>query len=838
MTFLLALLLATGPAPDTPRLAAAPATDIRVDGDLSESDWEAAEVASDFVQFEPVEGAPASQRTRVRVLVSGDALYIGAEMDDDSPEAIRQTLSRRDDTGGADHIAVYVDGYNDGLTARVFGVTAAGVQFDGITEGSSTDESWDAVWTSAVRVTPTGWTAEFRIPFSQLRFTGEEATWGINFLRVIPRTGEEAYWSPIPREQADSGIVQFFGDLEGIAGVRPRRLVQAVPYTLAGARRYENPGVPGDPVYDDRFDAGADFKVGITPSVILDATVNPDFGQVEADPAELNLSTFETFFEERRPFFLEGTQIFDNGFSRDGALVYTRRIGARAPILAASKVTGRTSGGLSFGALAAASGRDETPGEWYGVARVKQELGSQNYVGLTATGYDETNAGICGGGVCRQSAVGAVDWQYRVGPNEEYQAEGVLAGSARREPGGTARGLALYAGFDQVKGFQRFGSGFRVFMPGFRNDDVGRFRETDLVRVNGAYITDWNSARPFGPFRRLSSFLSGTTTWTYSDRTFRGGEISLSASGQLRDFQRVSLSTGLYGIGGNDVRETRGLGPVANLLQVSGSAGISTDTRRQFVASADLGYRFDAEGGRGFGPEVGVEWAVSDRFQFEVSGEMEVARGFRAWAANEGLVRSPSGELFVGAEAAAPADLLADDLVGLDLGPAAVDGLLAGAVPVAGPVPALADGVGYYLPLFGARDYTSADVLARANLILRPTLSFQFYGQLFAARGRYQDFQLLTAPDTFRPLDAYPKRRDFSVASFRTNAVMRWEYRPGSALFVVWQRATGDDLFEEVLLTDAGESPFDRGTPALVDDLFATFADDVVLVKLSYLLSR
>ena len=631
--------------------------------------------------------------------------------------------------------------------------------------------------------------------------------------------------------------MQYFGRLDGLEGIQPRRLVQAIPYTLASGSRSEDDERLGVARYGSGFDAGADLKVGLSAGVILDATINPDFGQVEGDPAELNLTTFETFFSERRPFFLEGTQIFDDGFSRDGALVYTRRIGSEAPIVGATKLTGRTSRGLSFGALAAATGDDLDPRRLYGVGRVRQEIGSQNFVGGTFSVFDATADASTASGAGARSAVGAVDWQYRLPQDDAYQIEGVLAGSLRDGGDATDRGFGLYVGFDKIKGNRSFGSGLRIYSPGFRLNDVGRFRETDRVEVNGAIIRTWNQGRPFGPFRRLNTFVSSSAGWTYSDGTFRGVDSGLQSSGQLTGFQSVGISANVDNVGGYDVRETRGLGPIRNLVSGGLSASFSTDERRRFVAAFDASAGGDAEGGFRFGPEVEIEWAASDRVQFSASGEVEVARGLRAWAANEGLALGPDGRLFVGRESADPGEIASDDFVDTGLDASGAAALLDGMTPVDGPL-ALPGGVGYYAPLFGARDYRSADLTARANVIFQPNLSLQFYGQLFAARGRYRDFRLLASPEELRPFEAYPKRRDFSAASFLANAVLRWEYRPGSALYVVWQRAAADDLFEEVLLRDAAGSPYDVTAPGQFGDVLGAFADDVVLVKLSYLLMR
>src|SRR5687767_6161592 len=205
--------------------------------------------------------------------------------------------------------------------------------YDAVSHGDD-DDSWNAVWDGAARIVSDGWVVEMRIPYSQLRFAEGVDSWAINFSRQIPRNDEQSFWAPFTEAQAQSGIVQYFGRLEGVGGLRPRRVVQATPYALTRARRFEDDVVPGQAEASYAVDGGADLKLGLASNVILDLTVNPDFGQVEADPAELNLSTFETFFDERRPFFLEGTQIFNlligNG---DGALLYTRRIGAASRLL-------------------------------------------------------------------------------------------------------------------------------------------------------------------------------------------------------------------------------------------------------------------------------------------------------------------------------------------------------------------------------------------------------------------------------------------------------------------------------------------------------------------------
>ncbi len=310
MLFATLLLALAGLATDTPSLEAAPVNAaIHVDGRLDEADWRNAPPASGFLQSEPNEGAQPSQKTEVRVLFSDDALYVGARMFDTEPSKIQRTLGRRDAFNQADWFQVAIDGYRDRKTALLFAVNAAGVQVDGTLSGGDDDLSWDAVWTSEVHVDDEGWTAEIKIPYSMLRFSrAERQTWGINFRRAIPRTAEEVEWSLVRREDEARGVVAGFGTLEGLRGIHPRRNVQVTPYVLAGARIDEERRGLSDAALD--ANVGADVKVGLAPNVTLDLTVNPDFGQVEADPATLNLSAFEVVLRERRPFFVEGLDIF------------------------------------------------------------------------------------------------------------------------------------------------------------------------------------------------------------------------------------------------------------------------------------------------------------------------------------------------------------------------------------------------------------------------------------------------------------------------------------------------------------------------------------------------
>jgi hypothetical protein len=382
----------------------------------------------DFLQKDPDEGKPATEPTEVRFLYDDDALYVGARMFDSEPSKIAKRLTRRDgDTDGiADRFIVGLDAHHDKLTGSLFWVTAAGSIGDGVLyNDSSDDETWNGVWDAAVSIDDKGWIAELRIPFSQLRFSkADKQIWGLHVVRVVQRKNEETWWALVPKNE--SRLVSLAGDLDGLDGIVSRRHLELLPYVTA---RSEISGTaePGDPFNDGRTAAGSiglDAKWGFASNMTLDATVNPDFGQVEVDPAVVNLTVFETFFEEKRPFFIEGSQAFDRfgrngasgymGFNRTIPPCYSRRIGrtpqgaalgdyvdrpASTTIIGAAKLTGKTSRGWTVNFIDAATAREYADTSTAGVqgktevepfsnylaARVRRDVGQRAGFGMLTT---------------------------------------------------------------------------------------------------------------------------------------------------------------------------------------------------------------------------------------------------------------------------------------------------------------------------------------------------------------------------------------------------------------------------------------------------------------------
>ncbi|HWK88772.1 MAG TPA: DUF5916 domain-containing protein, partial [Longimicrobium sp.] len=312
-------------------VAARATSAIRVDGRLDDAAWAAATPVTSFTQVDPEEGKPASEGTEARILFDDEAIYIGIRFSDRSP--VNTRLGRRDmDLSDSDWVGVVLDSYHDHQTAYSFDINPSGVRRDALKTDNGDDMSWDAVWSGEAAVDSAGWTAEYRIPFSQLRFNPAAVqTWGVQIERVIGRRNEYAVFSFTPKQER--GGIARFGHLQGLRDIRTGRRLEVVPYTVLRAD-YTDPGL--NPFREDGEmspSVGADVKYRITSDLTLDATINPDFGQVEQDPADVNLTAFETQFAEKRPFFVEGSEIFTfaNGYlPTGGELFYTRRVGGRA----------------------------------------------------------------------------------------------------------------------------------------------------------------------------------------------------------------------------------------------------------------------------------------------------------------------------------------------------------------------------------------------------------------------------------------------------------------------------------------------------------------------------
>jgi hypothetical protein len=826
--------------PDSARVlpAARTAEPPTLDGRLDDPAWAGAPVASGFTQARPDPGAPATERTEVRVLYDDGALYVAARLYDARPDSVVGRLARRDQDVYSDWFAVGVDSHHGRRTAFVFAVNPRGVKRDvRIHDDGGEDAGWDAVWEAATRTDSLGWTAELRIPLSQLRFRpgAGERSWGINFERRIARRDERAHWAPLPPDAA--GVVSRYGTLAGLRDLRPPRHLEVQPYSVA--RLVRAPGAADDPFHralEASRSAGADLRYGISSSFTLTATLNPDFGQVEADPSEVNLTAFESYFEEKRPFFTEGAEIFDAGWPQ---LFYSRRIG-RAPqgrlprgavfsdapeastILGAVKLTGRTAGGWSVGLLDAVTapeyaryvdGEGEAgrarvePLTHYAVARAARDFrrgGSTLGAILTATHRRLGQGGE--GDLLRAAAyAGGVDGRHRFGGGN-HELSGALLGSflrgseaaiarVQRAPGHAfQRPDAHHLEYDSTRtslggtsarlGVGRIGGGpwrwqlyGQAHSPGFELNDLGFHPGSDELRQ--FVSVGYEQHHPGRLFRRWTLEAAQMSDWTF------GGERQDAAAQLYASFQLRSHWGGaawyMRHAGGLSTSVLRGGPAVVWPGRHMGSLSVHSDPRRPL--SVRLRGHWEAEdatGGRERSLSASATLRAGERTTLSL--RPAASRGTNPWQ-------------YVGTQA--------------DAG---------------------ADGAPRYR--VGRLEQTTASLTARLDHAFTPTLSLQLYAQPFLSAGDYSAFRELADPRArafearFRLLDADevpPSSPDFNVRELRGNAVLRWEYRPGSTLFVVWSQ--GRRHFVPDGRFDAREG---------MGDLFRTPGTDVLLVKLSY----
>jgi len=784
---------------------------IEVDGRLEEPAWARGQPVTGFTQTSPNEGEPASLETEVVVLFDDEALYVGARLHDSAPPTTR--LSRRDDYVPADWFGVHLDPHHDHLSGASFYVSAAGVQRDTLRYNDvHGDTDWDAVWESAVQVDEGGWTVEIRIPFSQLRFQAtEHPVWGIHFTRSINRLHEEDGWVYIPLQA--SGFVSWFGHLVGLEGIRPRRNLELLPYGVVrgGMSTWDRDSNPVDPVhvpYVDTLDLGLDFKYGIGPSLTLTGTINPDFGQVEVDPAVVNLSQYETFYAEKRPFFLEGSDLFDFGASGASSnwtfnlwepqVFYSRRIG-RAPhlsgsadaayvspehetrILGAAKLTGKTPGGLSVATLSALTapvyvdevlldGSEQSqlvePLSNYAVGRVTQDLPDGRgkvgamltsvYRNLPAEGdlrtlpRTATTAGLDGFLV-----LGDRKWVVDTSLNGSYvegdpaAMESLQTSSARYFQRPDADHLDLDTEATSLMGWM---GNLAV------NSEGGKLG----VNVKATAISPGYEVNDLGYLRRSDVIYShGLIRYdeTEPGRVLRNWRLWASKY-QSWNFGGDLISNGLSGnISGKLLNYWGGW--------VGGGARLSSWDDR-LTRGGPL--TVNPSGGYGY---TGIYSDYRKRFFGQIGGSVSWNRDagrslsvflVTRWQATDGLKIVFLPDLGWSEDAA--------QYVG------EVD-------PAPTTHPPVETEVGY---LFSELESWNLSLTTRVDWILSPKLSLQVYAQPMVYTGDYGILKLLAAPKTFEfvPYSTQSQDFDFNFASFRASVVLRWEFRPGSAFYAVY----------------------------------------------------
>jgi hypothetical protein len=840
---------------------------IVVDGVLSESGWATARPVSEFTQREPNEGAAATERTEVRVLYDDDALYVGARLYDRSPDSVMAQLARRDRIVSADRFIVFLDSYYDRRTGFFFGINAAGTVYDGTLYNDDWDsDTWDGVWEGNAARDSLGWTAELRIPYSQLRFQRQKARlWGINFKREIARRNERSYLVCTPSN--GSGFVSRFVDLVGLEEVTPPPRVEVLPYVTTRAEYLSHE--VADPFNDgSRFGAGmgGDLKLGIGSNLTLDATVNPDFGQVEVDPAVVNLSDVETFFEERRPFFVEGASIFDFGYGgandnwgfnwANPSFLYSRRIG-RAPqaelpdeydyssvpsgsnILGAAKLSGKV-GSWSLGTLSAVTSRERArfslgqqrwqqevePLTYYGVYRAQKEIGTGRHgLGLmstvTARSFgegrlkDELSSSALGvgldgwttldkngvwvvsgwtglsrvaGNTTRMQSLRESSVHYFQRPDADYL--GIDSGST------SLSGYAGRVSLNKQMGNWMFNSAVGVVDPGFEVNDLGFQFRGDQINAHVMFGHKWT--RPSRLFRSWRLNLAGFRSYNFGgDVTWTG--LFLTGLYELRNF-----STGRWFVAYNPKtlsdRRTRGGPLMVNQPGVEFEFSLDSDPNKRWIYGGGFrGNQYRRGWEDSWTAWGALEWKPGARVSLRLEPQVE---------------RSRTSAQYV--------DTFDD----------------ASATHTFG-----------HRYVFADLDQTTVSASVRLNWIFTPRLSLEVYAQPLLSSGRYTGFKELARARSY-DFNAYPDPAatadpdrilvdpdgaagpaageeiddpNFSLASLRGNAVLRWEYSAGSTLFLVWTQNRSDT-----------ETIGTFRTGRALDRLWGAKGDNIFLVKLSY----
>lgn len=841
-------------------------TELTIDGKLDEPAWAKATWQGDFVQFEPIEGKAPSQKTEFAILLDENHINIGFKAWDTHPDSIVQRLTRRDNLDG-DILAVMIDSYFDKRTGFAFWVSAAGIKSDFISsnDGNNDDNTWDPIWQVKTSRDDKGWYAEIRIPLTQLRFEGNgEQTWGIQLGRLEFRNQEVSLWSPASKKI--SGFVSQYGELKGLKNLKARKVADITPYMVARTDRYEKE--PENPFKKsgkkNQLNGGVDGKIGLTNNLTLDFTINPDFGQVEADPSQVNLTSFETFFQEKRPFFIEGKNILsyslmfgDGDFSSEN-LFYSRRIGRRphynpqlrdgeykdAPeftsILGAAKVTGKTKKGWSLGVL-----ESLTSSEFADIRNGKQRSEMiepfTNYtIGRVQKDFDNGNT-LLGGMVTsvnrnlgeqqlnylhKSAYTGGIDFVHKW-HNKDWELDfssyfSRVEGSAEAISNtqkswihNFQRPDATYIKYDSTRtslmgqggkfvlakngGKLKFMAATAWKSPGLELNDVGYLRQADDI-LQVVWV-GYRFYEPFAIFRNLNLNFNQWTEWNFAgDLTGPGGNINIHT--QLKNYWNFHFGTNINGEG-LSTTELRG-GPAIKLpgskniwaafgsneqkkltgeVQMMVLRGNIKDSKSMFNANISLGYRPSKSLKITLSPDFTVN---NDELQYVTQQEYGNKTDY----------------------------------------------------------------------IFARIHQKTLSASLRINYTITPDLSIQYWGQPFVSGGKYTEFKRITNgradnySDRFSILGAselaYQEQKkiynvsdpggtqlysfdqpDFNIKEFLSNMVVRWEYLPGSTIYLVWSQTRSQSVSN-------GAFNFRND----LGDLFRNKPYNVFLLKMSFRLGR
>jgi hypothetical protein len=809
----------------------------RIDARTDDAVWQTAPKFSEFRQFEPRVDVDPTFRTEFQVAFDDKNLYVLVRMFDPHPDSIMHALSRRDQRGPSDQIKLLIDSYDDKRSGFEFAVNPDGVKRDfAMSNDGDEDGSWNGVWDVATVVDSLGWVAEFRIPLSQLRYAPSPThTFGFGIWRDIERFRERSswpLWSP-----TRSGIASQLGRLTGLTGLTSDRRLEVTPYVVTKNVQRNIPTAGYE--RKQQLSLGGDLKLGITPNITLDATVNPDFGQVEADPAVVNLTAFESFFSERRPFFVEGTGLYRYELncyivvdcSTNEGLFYSRRIGrspalrgqygdattaSSTPIAAAAKLTGRTRSGLAFGLLEALTpevhgtqDRVVEPLTNYVVLRAQQDLrGGESGISLIATGVNRSLDPLTDPFMHDAAYATGATFRHRFN-KQQYELAGQFAASRVtgspaailrtqqsgvhyfQQPGddlvvdSSATSLTGHA--EQLKfgkysgGITRFETSLVHQSAGFDVNDLGFLRRADRVDWSTWTALSWRNARWIYRWAQLNGnhWETWNTSGTRLDNAWNlNGHMGLNNNWDVHLGGTVSGLTPTFcdrcTRGGPVLRESRGFFPWG---------GVNTDSRKTVSGGIWLNFGFSDEGNsRRTSLDPYMNFRLSTNLQANLGLGASKDRNDSQWYGNF------------------------DDPAGLR----------------------------HYS--FAHLDQRTVSMRLRLNYTATPDLTFEFYGAPFVSTGTYSNVRELSAtPDADKYVDRFQaytpppgSETSFKFTQLRTNAVVRWEYRPGSTMFLVWTHGR----------QEVGDGNQRQSWSRDYRDLFALHPDNTFLIKVAHWLNR
>lgn len=836
-----------------------------IDGQLNDPCWEQVEWGGDFIQMQPYENKAPSQQTKFKILYDDDNLYVFIKSFDTEPDKISRRISRRDNFDG-DMVSVQIDSYYDQQTAFSFTAMASGAKGDeAVTQdGNNWDESWNPIWYLKTSIDNEGWNAEMKIPLSQLRFgKKEEHVWGIQLMRHIFRLEERSNWQYIPK--GSPGQVHLFGELHGIKDIKPKRKVELMPYAVARTERFAKDG--DNPFLDGKksvFSAGVDGKAAITNDLTLDFSINPDFGQVEADPSEVNLSAFESYFSEQRPFFIEGKNIYE--FEPSSSIVihnmgadnlfYSRRIGRyphnspelndneyadipeASTILGAMKLSGKTKKGLSIGILESVTANEDAvidhggvrrkesvePMTNYFVGRLQQDFNKgETVLGgiVTAVNRDITNPALnylptaaYTGGLNFNRNWKERTWYFNANAVFSYvkgSTEAMVAAqrsSARYfqrpdasyvEVDSSRTSLSGYGGTFKFgrssKKRLQFETSFTLRSPGLEFNDIGYMRYSDVIH-HGSWIAYYLR----DPFSIFNNFYLNTNYWMYWN--FSGEMLSA--------YTNVNFNTQFknkWRLNGNLTRS--GDNKSTNLLRggptfiVPGALNVNLNVQSNRSRKASIYFGNyqgigDVKSFRNQEYWAGINYRPMNSLAVSISPEYSISNNALQYVSENTMKNDPRY-------------------------------------------------------IFARINQKTTSFTFRINYTFTPELSLEYYGQPFVSAGKYTEFKRVTSPKAERFRDRYHNfatqelsfdkennsylidedrdgtsdysfdNPDFNFRQFRSNLVVRWEYSPGSTLFLVWSQGRTNS---------ASDGAFDYGRD--MKDLFGVTPHNVFLVKFSY----